>query len=142
MLTGDITWGDITTVAAIVAAAFAVWWRIESRADQVGDDAEKSANTAHAAASLALTQLAEYKTHVAETYITKAGLREFRDDVMTGVRDVKGSVSTLHERMDRFIEGDKMTRKRQQGLSIETYARLLVCMPKKLFVSAVIDGNS
>lgn len=65
---------------------------------------------------LAMAQLAEYKTHVAETYITKAGRREFRDEVMTGVRDLKGSVSTLHERMDRFIEGEKMDRKRTQGL--------------------------
>lgn len=32
------------------------------------------------------------------------------------MRDLKGSVSTLHERMDRFIEGDKMVRKRPQGL--------------------------
>jgi hypothetical protein len=28
---------------------------------------------------------------------------------MTGVRDLKGGVSTLHERMDRFMEGDKLT---------------------------------
>jgi hypothetical protein len=41
---------------------------------------------------------------VAKTYIAKAGLREFRDEVMTGVRDLKGSLATLHERMDRFIE--------------------------------------
>jgi hypothetical protein len=59
------------------------------------------------------------------------------------VRDVNGSVSTLHERMDRFIEGDKMTRKRQQGLSIETICQVLVCIAKKRrSVSVVIDGNS
>ncbi|RWM12512.1 MAG: hypothetical protein EOR72_21025 [Mesorhizobium sp.] len=62
-----------------------------------------------------LPVLAAHRLHVAETCITK-GLREFRDEVMTGVRDLKGSVSTLHERMDRFIEGDKMVRKRTQGL--------------------------
>jgi hypothetical protein len=33
-----------------------------------------------------------------------AALPEFSDKVMTGVRDLKGSVATLHERMDRFIE--------------------------------------
>ncbi|WP_394885761.1 hypothetical protein ACG873_01500 (plasmid) [Mesorhizobium sp. AaZ16] len=53
--------------------------------------------------NLLSNQLADHKLHVAETYITKAGLREFRDEVMIGVRDIKGSVSTLHERMDRFI---------------------------------------
>ena len=69
----------------------------------------------HDLALLADERLASHKLHVAETYITKVGLREFRDEVMTGVRDLKGSVSTLHERMDRFIEGDKMSRKRTQG---------------------------
>jgi len=109
MLTGDITWGDITTVAAIVAAAFAVWWRIESRADQVGDDAEKSANTAHAAASLALTQLAEYKTHVAETYITKAGMKETTDQILGAVHGVKSDVHGLNERIDRILENRPRT---------------------------------
>lgn len=60
-------------------------------------------------------QLAAHKLHVAETYVTKAGLREFRDEVMTGVRDLKGSVSILHERIDRFIEGAKTVRNRTQG---------------------------
>ncbi len=46
----------------------------------------------------------QHNLHVAKTYIAKAGLREFRDEVMTGVRDLKGSLATLHERMDRFIE--------------------------------------
>jgi hypothetical protein len=68
---------------------------------------EKAAGRADAAGAmvnLLSNQLAEHKLHVAETYITKAGLREFRGEVMTGVRDLKGSVATLHERMDRFIE--------------------------------------
>ena len=34
---------------------------------------------------------------------------------MTGLRDLKGSVSTLHERMGRFIEGDKTTRTNRVG---------------------------
>jgi hypothetical protein len=50
-----------------------------------------------------------------DAYITKVGIREFRDEVITGVRDLKGSVSTLHERMDRFIQGDKMTRRRSSA---------------------------
>ena len=60
-------------------------------------------------------QLATHKLHVAETYVTKAGLREFRDEVMTGVRDLKGSVSILHERIDRLIEAAKTVRNRTQG---------------------------
>lgn len=57
-----------------------------------------SAPTRLASISLLSEQLAAQRLHVAETYISKAGLREFRKEVMTGVRDLKGSVSTLHER--------------------------------------------
>jgi hypothetical protein len=39
--------------------------------------------------------LSEHKLHVAETYVTKAGLREFRDEVMGGIKEIKGSVSKL-----------------------------------------------
>lgn len=73
MLTGDITWGDVTTVAGIVSAAFVIWWRIESRADRAKKVAyfkvaksNTSISAAHATATLAPEELAEYTTHVAE----------------------------------------------------------------------------
>ncbi|RWD71663.1 hypothetical protein [Mesorhizobium sp.] len=106
---------NIVFLIAVISAVGGLWWRIEAAIKTAKSEAMTQASAASTAAALALAQLAEYKTHVAETYITKAGLREFRDEVMTGVRDLKGSVSTLHERMDRFIEGDKMVRRRNQG---------------------------
>jgi len=114
---------NIAFLIVVISAVGGLWWRIEAAIKAARDDVRKDARDAHvradtamAAISLLTEQLAAHRLHVAETYITKAGLREFRDEVMTGVRDLKGSVSTLHERMDRFIEGDKMTRKRPQGL--------------------------
>ena len=104
MLTGDITWGDVTMVAGIVAAAFAIWWRIESRADRAKkaayfkvDQAEKKIAAAHATASLAREELAEYKTHVAETFVTKKGLREQTDQIL-------GAINGLNDRIDRILE--------------------------------------
>jgi hypothetical protein len=104
MLTGDITWTDAATLAGVVGAAFAIWWRIQGRIDQVRSDAEKEANAAHAAGTLALTQLAEYKTHVAETYITKAGMKETTDQILGAVHGVRTDVHGLNERIDRILE--------------------------------------
>jgi len=60
-------------------------------------------------------QLATHKLHVAETYVTKAGLARIPRRGNDGVRDLKGSVSILHERIDRLIEAAKTVRNRRQG---------------------------
>jgi hypothetical protein len=111
VLTGDITWGDVTTVAGIVAAAFAIWWRIENRADRAKkaayfkvDQATTAITAAHATATLAREELAEYKTHVAETYVTKAGMQEQTAQIISAVNGVKSDVSGLNERIDRILE--------------------------------------
>ena len=118
----QITTELVTFLITIIVIVAGAWWRVESAVKsaktevqqsiqsakvEIEKDVEKAAGRADAAGAmvnLLSSQLADHKLHVAETYITKAGLREFRDEVMTGVRDIKGSVSTLHERMDRFIE--------------------------------------
>ncbi|TGQ22684.1 MAG: hypothetical protein E5V67_01020 [Mesorhizobium sp.] len=113
---------NLAFLIAVVSAVAGLWWRIEASIKSARDEVKKDARDAHARADMAIgsvsllaEQLAAHKLHVAETYITKAGLREFRDEVMTGVRDLKSSVSTLHERIDRFIEGDKIGRVRSSA---------------------------
>ncbi|TPL40715.1 hypothetical protein [Mesorhizobium sp. B2-4-6] len=110
---------NIAFLITVIGFVAGIWWRIEGAIKAARDEVKKDAASAHtradaalAAISLVTDQLAAHRLHVAETYITKAGLREFRDEVMTGVRDLKGSVDTLHERMDRVIEGDKVGRRR------------------------------
>lgn len=99
-----MTEGQVITLLAslggIAVAALAFWRWIESKINAVGTKAEAAAAAMH----LLAVQLADYKTHVAETYVSKQGLREFRDEVMAGVRELKGSVSGLHERIDRIID--------------------------------------
>lgn len=59
--------------------------------------------------------LAAHKLHCAETYVSKEGLREVRDEIMHGVRDLrtsfdqsmrdmKASVDGLNQRIDRVAE--------------------------------------
>ena len=91
-----------------VVGALAFWRYIEAKvkaataASKIAEAANLKAEAAVANMHLLAVQFADYKTHVAETYVSKSGLREFRDEVMTAVRELKGSVSGLHERMDQF----------------------------------------
>lgn len=102
-----ITSEIVIFVMTILGIAFAAWWRIEARVGKVETVLDTRVATAIAQSSMTQQQLAEYKTHVAETFVTKAGLKEFRDEVMSGVRDIKGSVGTLHERIDQMILAER-----------------------------------
>lgn len=53
-------------------------------------------------------ELQAHKLHVAETYITKAGLRETTDQIISAVHGVKTDVHSLNERIDRIIEHQQM----------------------------------
>lgn len=47
---------------------------------------------------------AAYKTHVAETYVSKQGLRETRDEIMGAITGVQNAMERMTERVDRIIE--------------------------------------
>ena len=47
---------------------------------------------------------AAYKTHVAETYVSKQGLRETRDEIMGAISGVQSAVERMTERVDRIVE--------------------------------------
>lgn len=102
-----ITTEFVVFVITILGVGFGAWWRIESVIKREVGSVNVVAQAASAHSQLLAVQLAEYKTHVAETYITKAGLHEFRDEVMVGVRELKGSVSNLHERIDQLILAER-----------------------------------
>lgn len=102
--TDAITGADIGFILMMIFAIAGAWWRVETAIGKAKSDTIMRAEAAIALASLNSKELAEHKLHVAETYITKQGLREVRDEIMGGVRDLKNSVDHLNERMDRVIE--------------------------------------
>ena len=95
------------TLAGLFIAALTIWKFIQSHIHHAVKDAKDQASSAGALATLTQNLLAEHKLHVAENYVTKAGMREFRDEVMGGIKELKGSVSGLHERMDQVIMADR-----------------------------------
>jgi major membrane immunogen (membrane-anchored lipoprotein) len=86
----------VSIVAACLTAAFTVWFVIDGKI-------EKATRAARDKADAVASDFAKYQTHVAETYVSKQGLREVRDEIMSGVREIKESVAHLNERIDGVI---------------------------------------
>lgn len=107
---GAVTFEFVAVVAAVVTFIAGVWWRVEGRIEKAKGEAVKAVEDEHKAvqavsaqANLALTQIADLKVHAAETYVTKAGLREMKDEMLEAIRDVKGSVDHLNARLDTAL---------------------------------------
>jgi len=97
--------GEIVTLFVIILTAIAgVWYKVELKIDAAKDKAEAAA-----------AELALYKTHIAENYITKSGLHEFRDEIMHGIREVKGDLDHITDRLDRVFEVTKPARRGNGG---------------------------
>lgn len=94
-------------ILAIIGAVTGAWWRVEMRVKEAKQEASLRADAAGTKADLVTAQLAEYKTHVAETYVSKQGLREMREEVSVGLKDIKSSISGIHDRIDRMFERSK-----------------------------------
>ena len=100
---GDFS-ANIVFLITVIGACGALWWRIEAAIKSAKNEAMTQAAAAAALATLAQSQLSAHKLHVAETYITKAGLRETTEQVLSAVAAVKADVHGLNERIDRIIE--------------------------------------
>lgn len=99
-----LTPADIMFGLAVFTALAGLWFRIEVKIDkakQRAEDAEKL--------------LAAYKTHVAETYVTKDGLREQFQQVLRGVDDLKLQVGHVANRVDSLVDQQNAPTRRSRG---------------------------
>ncbi|WP_210328985.1 hypothetical protein [Mesorhizobium amorphae] len=101
-------------IILVAGALFGAWWRVEraitaAKAEMAGavtaakQEASGQVNAAAAIASLTQVQLAEHKLHVAETYITKQGMRETRDEIMSGIKGLSERQDLMNQRMDNIV---------------------------------------
>ena len=99
-------------VLSIVAGLFYWLW---AQITRVRDDGEKDVAAVRAEASLraeavlALASTAKedlhlHKLHVAETYITKAGMREVTDQIMDAIGSLGNQITGMNGRIDRILE--------------------------------------
>jgi uncharacterized membrane protein YqgA involved in biofilm formation len=94
----------LVALVTLIGGVLGVWLRIEGRIRAAETAATVKAEAGIMQAQLSAAQLAEYKLHVAETYVTKNGLREQTEQLMGAIGDVKSSIAGFNARMDRIIE--------------------------------------
>ena len=95
-----LTPADITFGLAVIVALAGLWFRVENRIESAKQKAE-----------LVAKELAVYQRHVAETYVTKDGLREQISQVMSGISDLKQSVGHVANRVDSLVDQQSPTRR-------------------------------
>lgn len=81
-----------------------IWWKVEAKVRNAEDKADS-----------AITKVAELRLHVAETYITKAGMREVKDEIMEAIHGVKASVDHLGGRIDGIYQQNATPRPIRRG---------------------------
>jgi len=91
-------------ILLLFGQAFAVWKYVDSKIAAVRTEASQKADAAQTTGTLAIAQLAEYKTHVAESYVTKQGMAEQTAQIMHGFDMIGKRLDGLTERLDRVFE--------------------------------------
>lgn len=84
---------EVGVALAVFAALSGVFWKMYDLIQKAGDKGEQ-----------AQRDLAAHKLHVAESYITKAGMRETTEQIMEAISGVKAAVDGLTLRVDRVVE--------------------------------------
>ncbi|QXC49519.1 hypothetical protein KHC17_16780 [Agrobacterium salinitolerans] len=91
---------------------FGLWKYIDAKIGVAKAEASSAASAAGAMASLAREELARHKTHVAETYATKAGMQEQTTQLLRAIEGIGNRIESMNERLDRAFENQPRPRSR------------------------------
>lgn len=105
----------ISLLLAVLVASSGVWWKMQAvrNEDRRDADVKIAANTA--LCHLTSHQLAEYRTYVAEHYISKQGFRETMESVSQTLQTINTNLTHLNERIDRVIDNQHGSRNRERS---------------------------
>lgn len=96
----------------VSGALWGIWWKIDAKLEAARKEAKKAADDAAALAVQAKDDIAAHRLHVAQTYITKEGLRDVRDEIMTAMHEIKGAIETVGGRIDGMYQSGATPRQR------------------------------
>jgi hypothetical protein len=118
--------GGVIFFITVSGALWGIWWRIEGKVDTARRDAlerveaarkeaaervdvarkeaSERASVAILEASNARIDLAAHRLYCAESFITKAGMRESTELIMEALQGVKQAVDHMALRVDRVVE--------------------------------------
>lgn len=103
------------TIIGFISGA---WWRWMSVVKTARSEALAAALVASTKADVVSADLNDHRLHVAETYLTKAGLREQMEPLFDAVKDVGGQVQKVNDRLDRVIESTHVPAARSRAKPI------------------------
>lgn len=87
---------------ALATLVLGIWWKVEGKITDAKGKGEKVAD-----------DLAAYKLHVAESYVTKSGMREIKDEILGAVGGIRDDVRHLGTRIDAMHEANNKPRPRR-----------------------------
>ncbi|MCK4205232.1 hypothetical protein J3U99_10680 [Brucella pituitosa] len=91
---------EVGLALAILAAVTGAFWRMWDLITKAGQKGETAS-----------ADLAAHKLHVAETYVTKAGMSEQTAQIMKAIDGVGSKIDRTNDRLDTFMQ-PKTTRTR------------------------------
>jgi hypothetical protein len=89
----------IAPIVGLLTFILGIWWKVEGKindAKNKGDSVERD--------------LAAYKLHVSETYSTKSGMKEIKDEILGAVSGIRDDVRHLATRIDTMHEAHSKPR--------------------------------
>jgi uncharacterized lipoprotein YehR (DUF1307 family) len=108
-MTGAELMGVVGFFVLCMSAIAKLWWKVDDEIEKAKKIATDVAGVAALKADMMVVQLAEYKLHVSETYVSKAGHRESMEQVLEAISAVRQSIDGLSGRIDRIYDNQAKT---------------------------------
>jgi hypothetical protein len=89
----------IGPLVGLVGLILTIWWKVEGKINAASDKGDKVER-----------ELAAYKLHVAESYVTKSGMKELKDEILGAVSGIRDDVRHLATRIDTMHESQNKPR--------------------------------
>lgn len=101
-------WGLFWQAAGVGVAVLGIvvggFWRMWGLIKGVRDEAALRAEAAHAVANATREELHQHRLHTAETYVSKVGLREQTEQIMSAIGGLGDQITGMNGRIDRMLE--------------------------------------
>lgn len=102
-------------IIMILGFAFGIWKYVDAKLTSLRTESSNKIDATAGLAAMARSDLAAHKLHVAETYVTKAGMQEQTSALMKAIDGVGTRVETrldgLNDRLDRMYESKPSARR-------------------------------
>ena len=113
---GAITLQAVVTVGgfllALFGAGFGLWKYFEGKVERAKSDATLAVGAVKLELAETQRELSAHKLHVAETFVTKAGLSEQTAQIMAAINGISGKLDHLGGRIDALYASKPVARSR------------------------------